>query len=498
MLKTNFLFKFILYVYLLVRNGFFVEKRYFSLMIKSRLFAVFTALSAAEKAGLRKFVCSPYHNAREDVIELFDFLIHNYRNPEMLEKELAFKAIFPLASTYDDFKLRQAMTFLLRLIEKFLILEQSKQHKIDEKIKLAEIYRKKNLHKLFKNTLSNAEKLLTKHPLRNVDFHETEYRIQAEYYAVSSIEKRVAPLNLQRMNDLLDIRFIAEKLRRACLTFAHKNVFNSDYKIELLPEIEALIHHKKLLRIPIVAIYFYTYKSMTSDDPYYFQQKKNCLFKHSNLFAKEELRDLFLLAINYCIKRINNNEIAFIQESFDLYQTGLKYEVFSQNGYLSRFTYKNMVSIGLKLGEYQVIEQFIHQYKDQLDPKYREGNYRYNLALLYYSRKEYQAAMQLLIQVDYDDLFLNLDSKNMLMKMYYELKEFDALESLLGSMQNYLLRKKVIGYHKTNYKNIIRLTKKLLKVKPFSKSEKSKLSLEIEQSQPLTERKWLMEQLKLL
>jgi len=57
------------------------------------------------------------------------------------------------------------------------------------------------------------------------------------------------------------------------------------------------------------------------------------------------------------------------------------------------------------------------------------------------------------------------------------------------------VRKKAIGYHKANYKNIIRLTKKLLKLNPFSKAQKEKLRLEIEQSQPLTERKWLLEQL---
>lgn len=464
-------------------------------MTNSRLITVFIALNAAEKASLRKFVSSPYHNARADVIELLGFLMDNYRSPETLKKTLAFQAIFPLEEKYDDFKIRQSMTFLLRLIEQFLVFEQVKRKKIDQKIILAEVYREKNLSKLFQKTIKKAEQLLVAHPLRNVAYYESAFRIQLEHYAAASSEKRVVPLNLQRMNDLLDIRFVAEKLRRACLTIAHKNVFNSEYKIELLNEIEELIQQKELLSVPVVAIYFYTYKSLLDDNPIHFKNLKKHLFLHLHLFSRDELRDLFILTINYCIKKINNGEAEFLQESFDLYQSGIAYNVFLQDGYLSRFTYKNIVTIGLKLGEFTIVEKFIHQYKNQLAPKYREGNFSYNLALLYYSRKEYQAAMQLLIQVEYDDVFLNLDSKNMLMKMYFELKEFDALESLLGSMQNNLLRKKAIGYHKKNYKNIIHFTKKLLKLNPFNQAQKNKLRLEIEESQPLTERKWLLEQL---
>ena len=464
-------------------------------MIESRLISVFKALSAAEKASLRKFVSSPYHNAREDVIELLGFLMENYRDPKALKKMIVFAAIFPLEVKYNDFKIRQAMTFLLRLMEQFLVFERIKGKKINQQIILTEIYREKNLTKLFQKSVNKAEKLLTEHPLRNVEYYESAFRIQLEHYAAASREKRVVPLNLQRMNDLLDIRFVAEKLRRACLTIAHKNVFNSEYKIELLNEIEELIQQKELLSVPVIAVYFYTYKSMLDDNPIHFKNLKKNLFLHLNLFSQDELRDLFILTINYCIKKINTGEAEFLQESFDLYQSGIAYNVFLQDGYLSRFTYKNIVTIGLKLGEFKIVEKFIHQYKDQLAPKYREGNFSYNLALFYYSRKEYQAAMQLLLQVEYDDVFLNLDSKNMLMKMYFELKEFDALDSLLGSMQNNLLRKKAIGYHKKNYKNIIRLTKKILKLNPFNQAQKDKLRLEIEESQPLTERKWLLEQL---
>ena len=57
-----------------------------------------------------------------------------------------------------------------------------------------------------------------------------------------------------------------------------------------------------------------------------------------------------------------------------------------------------------------------------------------------------------------------------------------------------------MGYHKSNFINIIKLTKKLLKVNPYSKHQKAKVKLAIEQANPLTgeERKWFLKQLELL
>ena len=82
-----------------------------------------------------------------------------------------------------------------------------------------------------------------------------------------------------------------------------------------------------------------------------------------------------------------------------------------------------------------------------------------------------------------------------LIKMFYEESEFDALESLLESMRTYLQRKDVIGYHKSNYKNIIKYTKKLINSFAYSKQKKLDLKDEITNANPLTEKSWLLEQL---
>ena len=103
--------------------------------------------------------------------------------------------------------------------------------------------------------------------------------------------------------------------------------------------------------------------------------------------------------------------------------------------------------------------------------------------------------MQHLLRMEYDDVLQNLVAKTMLCKIYYELDETDALENQLDSIQIYLRRKKVLGYHKDNYSAIVRFMRKLLAVNPNDVSEKEKLRRDIEQTPTLTEREWFLKRL---
>jgi len=80
----------------------------------------------------------------------------------------------------------------------------------------------------------------------------------------------------------------------------------------------------------------------------------------------------------------------------------------------------------------------------------------------------------------------------MLMKIYYELEEYDALFSHLDSFQIFIRRREVSDFHRTNYMNIIRLVKKLVSLPELDKNMRNQLKLEIENEKILTERDWLL------
>jgi len=80
----------------------FVEHIYFFLMNKSPLVSILRTFSKKEIREFRKWLRSPFHNQRQDIIDLFEyFFVDNHLHKEgYLEKPVVFSWIFP-KETYD-------------------------------------------------------------------------------------------------------------------------------------------------------------------------------------------------------------------------------------------------------------------------------------------------------------------------------------------------------------------------------------------------------------
>jgi hypothetical protein len=59
-------------------------------------------------------------------------------------------------------------------------------------------------------------------------------------------------------------------------------------------------------------------------------------------------------------------------------------------------------------------------------------------------------------------------------------------------MHNYITRKRVIGYHRANYLNIIRYATRLLSLNFSSKTEVEKLRAAVMAEEHLSEKEWLL------
>ncbi len=467
-------------------------------MEKSNLVSICRVLDKKEVRELRKWVNSPAHNLRQDVSDLFEYLVAGQHlfSEKHLEKEKAFQAIYP-DKTYSDAEMRQVMHFLLRVIEDFLVYNELSRDEVRSQTILAKVYRKRQLPKLFQKTIDVGQGIQQQQPYRNHQYFENEYAIQFEQYTYLSGLGRNTPLNLQEVSDANDVAYLANKLQLSCIMLSHQAVFKTTYKLQILNELLSHVEENpQLLGVPAIAIYYYQYRAMTRpDEEVHYRLLKKEILENGHLFPAEEMRVIYLLTINYCIGRINAGVEGFLKESFELYKDGIQKNIFLENGVLSRFTFGNIVIAGLNLKEFEWVEDFIHRYKVFLEEKHREDLVHFNLARLNFEKKNYKKAMQLFATLDYNDILMNLVAKTMLLKMYYELDETNALDSLIGSMKTYLQRKKVMGYHKDNYKNIIQYTKKMLKMAHYDKEQIQKLKKEIETTNPLTERKWLLAQL---
>ncbi len=465
-------------------------------MIKSKLFELFNVFSKKEVRQLGKWIASPFFNQRGHVLELFNYLVQvKFEKRSTPQREEAFSNLFP-GLPYDDHKLRLSMSLLHKAFEKYLIWKQINKEENTAQIKLAKAYRDLNLTRHFVKTTSEIKTKQDRQPHRNADFYQSRYQVYLEEYLFLSEQNRMENLSLQHVQENLDTAYITSKLRQSCFLLSHQNIYKKEYNFGMLPQIISYIKQDSALDIPAISVYYYCYLALIDQKKHSnFEKFKSLVFQYQSHFPKDELRDLFLLATNYCIRLMNQGERQFAKEGLSIYKEGLKNEVLFLNGILSRFTYRNIVAKAIVSKDFDWAEGFIQTYKNRLVEKHQESTFSFNLAWLEYERKNYDKALDLLNKADFTDLLINLSAKTIAMKIYYELEAFDLLYSHLEAMKKFISRKEIIAYHKKNYLNTIKFTKKILELPISNRAVKKQLSVEIETTSAVAEKDWLLMQL---
>ncbi|MEM9821844.1 MAG: hypothetical protein AAF985_12265 [Bacteroidota bacterium] len=469
-------------------------------MYHSQLVETLESLNLKEMRLFQKFICSPIHNSRRDVIDLFNYLWSKLEDGKAtkLSKEKAFTRVYP-GEKYSEKKIRYTMSFLFKALKSFLSYQEMTNDPINEQIHLSRALKKRGLYRIYQQEIQKCDKNLKQQPLRNIDFHHKNYQLAYEQFDFFSTQRRKASEDIPIPGDELTIYYIANILRFACSTLSLQRVASSDHRQDLLEEVIDLVEQKHYLNIPAVAIYYYTYKTLTHpENSQYFQSLRQLIRQFPFLLPIVELKNIYHFATNHCIQQVNLGNADYLKELLNLYKDGLAANVFIENKVMGRFTYKNIVMAGLKQREFDWVEQFIYGYKAYLDERYREATFIFNLAILHYHQPDYDKAMDLLRGISFDDVLTDLAARSTLLKIYFEREEMDALNSLLDSFKNFIYRHKELGYHKTNYLNLIRFTKKLLNLKTYDRAALQRLQQEIEQTAALVDKKWLLQQIKII
>ncbi|MBL7802492.1 MAG: hypothetical protein JNL02_02065 [Saprospiraceae bacterium] len=462
-------------------------------MENSRLFRLLRTFNSGELRHFKKFLRTPFFNQRSEVPALFDLLEKSLKTgrPAPAKNE-AWRRLFG-AGDYDDHRVRLAMSQLYKLATQFLAVQDFLADAPAFQRRAARAFQTRRLPDLAQTALSEAAAAQEKLPLRNPDFFEEQYRITLDQNRFAVAEQNTEAIDFQQLSRQLDQTFLIQKLWQACYMLSHQAVANTRYDFGLLDATLEFAARSGALDTPAAALYFHCYHALTHPEEHrHFQQFKTLLFHHDRLFSVEERRDLFILAINFCIRQYNAGSHDYLREQFDFYRTGLERQYFLSDGVLSRYTYLNAATSGMALQELDWTEHFIQSYRDYLAEAHRESLFSFNLARLEYQRRAHGAALQLLQKTDYKDLPLNLAAKTLQLKIYYELGEYDLLESHLKAFGAFIRRKKMLGYHRTNYLNTVLFAQKMLELNRYDKNAVAALRREVEETAAVAEKEWLL------
>ncbi len=464
----------------------------------SKLIGLLKKLDKNQYKALKSFVESPFHNEQKAVTDLCAYILNNAHKMDSgrLIKQVAWKHLFA-KKPYNDVRMRRIMSDLFKVCRDYISWYQMTKNAKDKALYELQFYRENQLDKHFDNHLKNIRKQKSKNQEQNLHYFYNEFQIEQEVsFNLDQRHNRNIEPNLQILSDKLDAFYLCNKLKCCCLIVNYQNLSKRDYTLPLIEEILEHLKNHDYNAVPMIAFYHNVLLSLLDFDNYdHFEKMKKILLQNAVLFESDELKDMFIFSRNYIIKKANQNkgDVKYLNELFDLYKMEMDSESFLEKNIISPFTYKNIVTLGIRLEQFDWTEQFIEQYQNHLSIEFKESVYAFNLSRLYFSQRAFEKVIQSLLQVEYHELFLELDAKVLLLKTYYELDETETLISFLDSFKIFLRRKQSLNYHQKSYLALIKAVKQLVKLKVASKEKREEFKTEITKINELVDQSWVLE-----
>lgn len=476
-------------------------------MHQNKLILSLLSFDRKEMTRFKEFCHSPYFNKHERVRKLVQYLSDIYPRFDArgCDRYLLFDKIFD-EKGFDQGKLSVVFTYAQRCLEQFLTLEQFQNEEIKQKIFLLRKLMYKRDYTAFERLLPKLGKKHKNTSLRNADFYFHSYLLAKhadDYYNL--IDRRRVDDSLEEKQKNLNLFFLLEKLKDACEAKVRQNIMKVQYQD---PWTELVLQEVKNNLVayetyPAVLLYFQIYQMLINQEatkPYFraFQSLEN----HLALFPKQELGHIYIYFMNYCISRINKGDSTFLKEVFKLYKAQLAQGLLYEDGFLSEWDYKNIVTTAIRLRELKWVFAFIEEYKHRLPADARENAYRFNLAAYHYANGTYGEVLNLLTRVEYSDLRYNLSAKALLLRTYYDLDEYEALVALTESFRQYLLRNKLMSDNRRlGFHNLFKTTRRMASLRQKAgylsrekiRKELDKIQQEINGTDLLYNRDWLIE-----
>lgn len=439
-------------------------------MRQSKLIDLLRSLDARETARFQELVESPFFNKNQKIRALLDFCLRfspDY-DAEELDKTVAYRHVFK-EDDYNELRLNNVLSDTLQLGYQLLAqLEMEARSPFQKRLELQSLLDRRS-EKHLRHSTQRLQQLTERLPHRSHHYQHERYEMAQllDRYALQRNPRRYTP-HLQHQSDALDRYYWCNKLRLACDMASRNRAINATYNCHFLEELLSLFRQQPplLAESPALQTYYQALMMLSSEEEAHYRSLRQLLSQHHSVFTLEELQDLYDYAQNYCVKRINSGEAAFYRDILDLYKEMLDRKVLLRQGYLTQWSYINIVTAGIRLKEFKWTEDFIYTYRSQLAPEVQENVFTYNLAALQFERAQYQEALQTLQGVEFSDAFYHMAAKMIQLKSYYELQEEEALYALLEASRKYIKRNRQLStYQKQSNGNFLKMIARLQKLR---------------------------------
>jgi hypothetical protein len=405
----------------------------------------------------------------------------------LFTKESIFKKVYP-GMPFNPGLSNKMNSELQKLAEEYLRYTSYKENSRPAEVRYLQKLNEKKLYDLFekkyaalKSSFGNTEDSISK------EFYRLQYDCESErvhFYTNTDRQEKTAEairnaemyLSYDFLINMLDVLINLEVGK-------HTNFSDEEHPLDNLKNCIDFEGFRKCLsnfpgsNFTIFEIFYFRYLAyMNKDNDDYYFQFKELLLKNLGLFPYKNRFPLILGLQNICINKMRSGKREFQNELFELYREMRSRGLYSdESGYINLSTFRNMFITALNLKEYGWAESFIEEFKDKIPPETREDTYLFASASLKFARRELEGALEDISKVKINHYMAGMDVKSLMLKIYYEMDQFNAVLDLVDAYRHIFTSKRknrvISDTYRLSNLNFLNFLSKLVKFKSSSMKE---------------------------
>ncbi len=426
----------------------------------TRLLELLRRLSPAELAAFETFLASPFFNRNEKAPAMFRYLSRfapGFEDAE-LHAEGAFAEVWGHDKPFDKAALNRLNSQLFKLAEQFIAHSAMETDAIRRNLYLMRRYEELGLESHLHATWQRLESLWSQ-PADSMG--RLAGRLEAELILADWLNRsddRTGEANLQNLNDSLDLFFFAFKLKFLNAMLSRGAVSKTDYRFSWKEAIQqAMEQDPQWRQDPLVELQFRIMQVLEHPGAMVsFDALHRFLSEQLASLPAADLRDGYLCLQNAA--KLVFPVGVYYGKLFDLYREQLDAGILYENGRLHHGVFRNVVNTALNVNERDWSARFISGHRRRISPDaYAEAAYLQNMAMWYFHQGDYRKAQEYLMLSNPVDVYYKLADRSLLARIYFELRESEALDNLLNAFAKFVFdqQRKIAAPKVRSYRTFI-------------------------------------------
>jgi len=474
--------------------------------MNKNLFSLLSKLTNEEWNEFGDFIASPYFVKGRDYSELFQFLKKHFKKTKddsLLTTEYLMKKF---SSTTSQQTLGNRLSELNKLAEKYLILKNLESNQINYFSLLYEELSKRDLFVNFHTSFSgNKDKLI---PVSSADFIPYSKIIQAEgFYQRYKMDFQGTYNQFCRQADCLTA-FSLDRLLYFATEFYFADIYGVKYEAKRTKKVLSNIDFDSFFKLvtPVdtefyrcVLLRYHVYNSIVNPDNHGLIDVAEEYFENTKTGISLDVKiDYFQKMQANFVHHINKGEQGFLRKLFDLMNARLddgETINFGLHDYPSS-EFRDIVVIGLRVEEFDWVENFIGKYSALLPEAFMEEEKTLAHLKLYFAKKDFLRVLLIIRKQKPSKKHVhNVDMYMYKLMTNYELNYSDDLKLTIDNLNNYLRKEGLVEIQKKGILIFIPFLKRLMKLKSGNSEETkdSFISSVNKETEPLDGNRWLLE-----